>query len=219
MLTAASKIFIFFIFNAANLHHDGIQQLRILLCGPCGAGKSSFINSVDSALQGRMTGRATGYYRTFKIQKEARGTFYPFALSDIMGLERDTGRGVRVEDIKLAMKGHVRDGYKFNPNAALSDQDNGYNNNPSPNDKVHVLVCVVSAYALNLIPPETMTKMREVQLAARALRIPQLAVLTRIDEVCPEVNKDIKNVYKSIYVKKQVIDEVSGFFLESTRLD
>ncbi|XP_008299005.1 interferon-induced protein 44-like [Stegastes partitus] len=161
-----------------------------------------------------MTGRATGYalfqdsfttdYRTFKIQKEARGTFYPFALSDIMGLERDTGRGVRVEDIKLAMKGHVRDGYKFNPNAALSDQDNGYNNNPSPNDKVHVLVCVVSAYALNLIPPETMTKMREVQLAARALRIPQLAVLTRIDEVCPEVNKDIKNVYKSIYVKKQV---------------
>uniref|UniRef100_A0A3B5BAG9 Interferon-induced protein 44-like n=1 Tax=Stegastes partitus TaxID=144197 RepID=A0A3B5BAG9_9TELE len=201
-------IFIFFIFN---LHHDGIQQLRILLCGPCGAGKSSFINSVDSALQGRMTGRATGYSGLI-------GTFYPFALSDIMGLERDTGRGVRVEDIKLAMKGHVRDGYKFNPNAALSDQDNGYNNNPSPNDKVHVLVCVVSAYALNLIPPETMTKMREVQLAARALRIPQLAVLTRIDEVCPEVNKDIKNVYKSIYVKKQV-HEVSGFFLESTRLD
>ncbi|KAF3846490.1 hypothetical protein F7725_003568 [Dissostichus mawsoni] len=60
-----------------------------------------------------------------------------------MGLEKDASKGVRVEDIKLAMKGHVKDG------------------------------------------------------------IPEIAILTKIDEACPEVGSDIRNVYKSKHLKNK----------------
>ncbi|KAF3846482.1 hypothetical protein F7725_003560 [Dissostichus mawsoni] len=122
-----------------------------MLYGPAGAGKSSFINSVDSVLRGKITRRAaadalfgsfTTKYREYKIPK-VPGTHYPFVFNDIMGLEREAARGVCLEDIKLAMKGHVNNGYKFNPISAISEDNQHYNRDPSLNDRVHVLVCVI----------------------------------------------------------------------------
>ncbi|XP_049926169.1 interferon-induced protein 44-like [Epinephelus moara] len=194
--------------------NNEVQQIRILLHGPSGSGKSGFFNSVDSTLQGRVTGQAapdaishdsfTQKYKTYKIQKGGPGTPYPFVFTDIMGLDRDANRGVSVEDIKLAMMGHIKDGYTFNPIAKISEDDNYYNKEPTLKDRVHVLVCVISADTSNILSDEHVEKLREVRLAARDMGIPQVAILTKIDEACPEVKKDIKNVYKSMYVKKQM---------------
>uniref|UniRef100_A0A3B5LKS2 G domain-containing protein n=1 Tax=Xiphophorus couchianus TaxID=32473 RepID=A0A3B5LKS2_9TELE len=171
--------------------NEEIQAIRVLLHGPVGAGKSSFINSVNNVLQGKMTNEAlassttsdqsfTKKYQTYKIKKESKDNFYPFVFNDIMGLEEKTG--VRTDDIKLALEGHVKDGYKFNPISSLSDDEPGYNSSPSISDRVHVLVCIYDANAPQM-KSSVLQKMKEVREAASELApIPSAAALTRLVE-------------------------------------
>ncbi|XP_028460526.1 interferon-induced protein 44 isoform X2 [Perca flavescens] len=186
------------------------QQLRILLHGPVGAGKSSFINSVLSVLHGRMYRQAlvennsrgcfTKKYTTYKIQKGPQ-TFYPFVFNDIMGLAKE---GVPVDDVKLALKGHVKEDYAFNPESTLSVDNPFYNNHPTANDKVHVLVCVVPANTVANMKQETVDKIRNIRMEASKLSIPQVGILTKIDEACPEIKNDLRNVYKAKYIKNKM---------------
>uniref|UniRef100_A0A671U2F1 G domain-containing protein n=1 Tax=Sparus aurata TaxID=8175 RepID=A0A671U2F1_SPAAU len=197
---------------------DDIKHLRILLYGPVGAGKSSFVNSVSSVLRGRMANLAeasakgseysfTKIYTTHKIRKGEGNpqTYYPLVFNDIMGLEDGSGSGVRPEDIKLAMKGHVKDSYTFNPVSPLSSDKLGYNPEPSADDKVHVLVCMFSANSAE-ITESVLQKMAKIREAASELGIPQMAMMTKIDEACGETEKNLKNVYKSKHLKKKMTD-------------
>uniref|UniRef100_A0A671WJW5 G domain-containing protein n=1 Tax=Sparus aurata TaxID=8175 RepID=A0A671WJW5_SPAAU len=183
---------------------DDIRHLRILLYGPVGAGKSNFINSVSNVIRGRMTHSAEASYTTHKIRKREQ-TFYPLIFNDIMGLEEGSGSGVRPDDIKLAMKGHVKDGYKFNAVSPLSSGDPGYNPEPSADEKVHVLVCTFSANSAE-ITESVLQKMATIREEASELGIPQIAIMTKIDEACGETEKELKNVYKSKHLKKKMKD-------------
>ncbi|XP_044038558.1 interferon-induced protein 44-like [Siniperca chuatsi] len=168
-------------------------------------GKSSFVNSVESVLRGRIVVRApadaisgTSYtkkYTTYKIQKDP-ARFYSFIFNDIMGFEQNTNSGVCVEDVKLALSGHVTEGYQFTPEHQLTESDQGYNSSPTLEDSVHVLAQYLYLLSYSF------------RLAASDMGIPQMAILTKVDEACPEVKKDINNVYKSMYLKQQV-DEFS----------
>ncbi|XP_060754575.1 interferon-induced protein 44-like isoform X2 [Neoarius graeffei] len=125
-----------------------VSEIKILLHGPIGAGKSSFINSVNTILQGYNTtgaladssaGQSHSFTQEFKIhrlKKERPGTFYPFTLSDSKGLEPGDSEGTQTKNIKKILKGHVKSGYTLNPVKSTEECDQ----KPSLKDKVHCLV-------------------------------------------------------------------------------
>uniref|UniRef100_A0A3Q2C9D4 Interferon-induced protein 44-like n=1 Tax=Cyprinodon variegatus TaxID=28743 RepID=A0A3Q2C9D4_CYPVA len=197
---------------------EDIKYLRVLLYGPVGAGKSSVINSVSTVLRGRITIPALtckvhakvydGFtYATHKFSK-GRGsskTFYPVVFNDTRGLEDGNNSGIHPDNIKLALKGHVREGYKFNSEGKLTEDDFGYNPTPSASDRVHVLACVLSANTPQ-INASVLQKMKKVRETASEQGIPQIGLMTHIDSACNEINKDLKNVYRSKHLYKKMKD-------------
>ncbi|CAF96665.1 unnamed protein product [Tetraodon nigroviridis] len=66
----------------------------------------------------------------------------------------------------------------FNPASPLSSDDPYYNPDPSLEDRVHVLVCVLSANMVD-IKAYPLDKIKDIREAASDLGIPQVAILTK----------------------------------------
>uniref|UniRef100_A0A673KZ13 Uncharacterized protein n=1 Tax=Sinocyclocheilus rhinocerous TaxID=307959 RepID=A0A673KZ13_9TELE len=187
-----------------------IKYARILVVGEIGAGKSSFINSVNSVFQRRITNEAlvnktTGTSKTFtKLYK----TYYirngqypmPFVLTDTMGLESDNLHGIHPEDIVKAMEGCIKERYKFNPESPITSQDNGYRRNPSLQDQAYCLVFVIAADKISVSYIMTSTTSHNQQTFVFMVTFNR----TRPDEACPLVKKNIRNVYTSKKIKEKL---------------
>uniref|UniRef100_H3BYD3 Interferon-induced protein 44-like n=1 Tax=Tetraodon nigroviridis TaxID=99883 RepID=H3BYD3_TETNG len=126
----------------------------------------------------------------------------PIVFCDIMGLEEDRGHGENAEDIKLILKVTHPSIHLFNPASPLSSDDPYYNPDPSLEDRVHVLVCVLSANMVD-IKAYPLDKIKDIREAASDLGIPQVAILTK-DEACSHTQKDLKDVYRSKHLKKKM---------------
>ncbi|XP_034143050.1 interferon-induced protein 44-like [Esox lucius] len=195
-----------------NLDDPEVGLLRCLLIGPVGAGKSSFIDSVNNIFQGRITQSAlvasisqksfTKKYKTHYIKNGANRL--PIAFNDIMGLENEDECGIHPDDIINALKGHLKEGYMFNPSAAITTEDLKYNSNPSLSDQVHCLVNVMPADKIQLMSEKVLTKMKMIRGIASELGIPQVVVMTMTDKACPLVNNDLKKIYTSMEIKKKM---------------
>ncbi|XP_029584495.1 interferon-induced protein 44 isoform X2 [Salmo trutta] len=198
-----------------------VKTIRILLHGPAGGGKSSFINSINNIFQDKCMNIAladntsagasfTKKYETHKIVKEKPGTYYPFLFYDVMGLENGIDKGVDDADIVKALKGHVKEGYTFNPASPLKEENAYYVKAPTLSDTVHCLVSAIPADKLPMMNAnndeknDVFKKMRAIRLAASYMGIPQMVILTKVDLACPLVREDLKKVYLSKYIKEKM---------------
>ncbi|XP_074524451.1 interferon-induced protein 44-like isoform X4 [Halichoeres trimaculatus] len=197
---------------------SSVSKARVLLIGPIGAGKSSFFNSINSVFRGHVTGQAmagcsatslTTQFRTYSVKDGREGKPLPIILCDTMGLEESTGAGLNVDDITSIVRGHLPDRYQFNPSAPFNLEAYGYQESPGLGDKIHCVVYVIDACKVSIMPSKLEEKLDAIRKKVNLIGIPQLVLLTKVDEACSLVAEDVRNVYKSYYIK-QMMQEASA---------
>uniref|UniRef100_A0A673J8K6 Interferon-induced protein 44-like n=1 Tax=Sinocyclocheilus rhinocerous TaxID=307959 RepID=A0A673J8K6_9TELE len=182
-----------------------VKNIKILVAGQIAAGKSSFINSLNSAFQGRISSRAlvSGSIDsrfTIKCGKKP----LPFIFKDIMGLEPNVLAGSQPDDIINAVFGYVKDGYKFDEKEPLNNKDQHYTGDPKLSDQSFCLVYIIAADTIQLADDRLIDKLKIIRQRISNRGIPQVVVMTKVDEACPLVKNDLTKVYTSKKIKEKM---------------
>ncbi|KAA0712183.1 Interferon-induced protein 44-like [Triplophysa tibetana] len=195
-----------------------VNRIRILTIGPVGAGKSSFFNSINSIFMGRMTSKAmagssgtslTTQFRTYPVKDGREGKPLPFVLCDTMGLEEQSGAGLDIEDISSILQGLIPDRYQFNPVAAFHPNEQKASRSASLQERIHCVVYIIDATKISLMSSKLEEKLAAIRKKVNSLGVPQIILMTKVDEACPLVEEDLQKVYVSSYIKTKV-QEVSS---------
>ncbi|XP_036452147.1 interferon-induced protein 44-like [Colossoma macropomum] len=192
---------------------SSVKQARVLLVGPVGVGKSSFFNSISSVFKGYVSSQAntgsagtslTTQFRTYSMKAGKDRKLLPITICDTMGLEDGVNAGLDIDDFTSILKGHIQDKYQFNPSVPLQPESNSFCKEPSLRDRIHTVVYVIDAGKLKLISNKMIEKLAAFRRKANQMGVPQLVLLTKVDEACSSVMVDLKTVYQSRYIHKMM---------------
>ncbi|XP_062586847.1 uncharacterized protein LOC134248468 isoform X2 [Saccostrea cucullata] len=92
----------------------------------------------------------------------------------------------------------------FNPVAQASLDSPGFQKQPTLKDKIHVVVFVVDGSTLEVMPEGILKKLKETRSMAIDRGIPLLVYVTKIDRMCPLVDREISDVFFSKPVEEIV---------------
>ncbi|XP_052395652.1 interferon-induced protein 44-like isoform X3 [Carassius gibelio] len=196
---------------------ETVSTARVLLIGPVGAGKSSFISSVQSVFSGRVINRAmvgssnstsfTKKLRSYNIRGAGEKADEPTALvlCDLMGVGEGEGTGLTLHDALSVIKGHAPEGHQFSPEQPIGAETAGFVRKPSTNEKVHCVVFVVDGSRVGSYAKSFGAIFQQLREHISNLGVHQVAVLTHVDQVCSASRSDITRVYRSQAVQQAMV--------------
>ncbi|XP_048105696.1 interferon-induced protein 44-like [Alosa alosa] len=100
------------------------------------------------------------------------------------------------------MRTHLHSG--FQPGTPFSWQSIGYRAEPGIKDKIHSGLFFLDARKVTTYSDYLQERMRILQAELYYLDVPQIVLLTHVDQVCHTVQEDVKYVYTSRTVKDKM---------------
>ncbi|KAL1254772.1 hypothetical protein QQF64_017001 [Cirrhinus molitorella] len=119
-----------------------------------------------------------------------------------MGLEPGESQGADPEDSVRCLEGLLKEGH--NINLAVPAKNYDCRSKPSTADQTHCLVYIIAANTVSLINDEVFKKMKYIRQKASNLEIPQLIIMTKVDQACPLVKEDLRKIYTSKKIKEKM---------------
>ncbi|GCB81015.1 hypothetical protein scyTo_0022105, partial [Scyliorhinus torazame] len=92
----------------------------------------------------------------------------------------------------------------FNTTSPIQTDTKGYIKSATIGERIHCVVYVLDASKPTLLSPEMERKMCTIQSQITDLEIPQVVLLTKVDEACPLVGEDLRNVVWSEHIEQKV---------------
>lgn len=201
------------------------ETLNVLTVGLVGEGKSSFINSILSIGKGRKcalapVGDLVNKSVTLRLDKYIPdGPLKGIHLFDCMGMETLDENGLHVDDFSFLIKGHITERYKFNTRSPIDTDSTYYRLNPTIKDQMHCVVFVVSALNIHAgITPEYMQNIKSLLDKVRREYVPRILILTKVEQLCEEVEKDITKMFYSAKVQEAVKRASEVFGIEKASI-
>ncbi|KAK6297496.1 hypothetical protein J4Q44_G00320790 [Coregonus suidteri] len=150
--------------------------------------------------------------KSYDIRSERGGKPTALTLCDVLALGDGETTGLTLTDALTVIKGHAPEGHKFQSDAPIKAETSGYRPNPSVNDQIHCAVFVLNACQVMTTSEDLTMILRTLQAEISDLDIPQVVLLTHVDQVCHAVQEDVKFVYSSrmLQEKMQKAAEVVG---------
>lgn len=195
---------------------ESVSEARILLIGPVGAGKSSFISSVQSVFSGRVINRAmvgsssstsfTKKLRSFNItgSGEKADEATALVLCDVMGVGEGESTGLTLHDALSVIKGHTPEGHQFSPDQPVAADTECFIRSPRTKDKVHCVVFVVDGSKVGSYAKSFGATFQHLREHISSLGVHQVALVTHADQVCKATGSDISQVYRSLTLQQTI---------------
>ncbi|XP_052679954.1 interferon-induced protein 44-like [Crassostrea angulata] len=205
-----------FVANYNPLEEMKIPEVNILLIGQVGAGKSSFLNTINSIFKGEMSSRActggaenslTKRFEKFRIRDPSTKKYLRFRICDTRGVEEDVS--IKIENVGFILDGNIPNHYMFEVDSTVSKKILGFVKEPTVKDRIHVVVFVLDGSTLDVLSEGVVSKLKDIKSVVVDRGIPHLVFLTKIDKVCKLVEKDVSKTYKSSNIE-DVIDEAAA---------
>jgi len=192
------------------------EPISILLLGAHNAGKSSFINTIQSTFFGTFSNKAvvqsdqkeviTQVFSQFKIRtarKQKDGVNLKIKLFDTMGfMETD---GLQKQDAIKMLEGNVPKGFQTSTQHPIEESNAKLHKNGE--NTPHIVAIVVDAVdvkTLKTTKPVITTYLKDLIKKANLKRQGVVVLLTHIDKVCEHVAGDVANTFKSTDIKETI---------------
>lgn len=191
-----------------------VSEIRILLLGPVGSGKSSFFNSVKSVFQGHVTRQAavgsditsiTEQYRVYSIRDGKDGKSLPFLLCDSMGLDDKEGAGLCVDDIPHVLKGNISDRYQFTSHKPITSNHPAFIASPSLKDKIHCVAYVLDTNSVDTLSSKMVSIFKQIRREVLSCGIALVVLLSNLNNYSDVLQGDFLNMSELMISQNQRI--------------